>query len=127
MTMSVRSINPRLISAVSPEPARLLAAAAAELARRWDNGSYDLGEAEAVADIGCIRDTIRSLAGLLDSDAGNQWCRNLYDCASGLASEEGRPISVHAAKRADEAHAAMAKAVRELNEMLDRHDQGLSW
>jgi hypothetical protein len=125
--LSVGSINPRLISAVSPEPARLLATAAAELARRWNSGNYDLGGAEAIADIGCIRDTLRSLAGLFDSDAGNPWCRNLYDCASDLASEDGRPVSAHAAKRADEAHMAMVKAVRELDGVLDRYDQGLSW
>jgi hypothetical protein len=105
----------------------LLAAAAAELADRWNSGNYDLGEAEAVADIGCIRDALRSLAGLLDPDAGSPWCRSLHDCASDLAFEEGRTISVHAAKRAAQAHTAMVKAVRELDEMLDRCDQGLSW
>jgi hypothetical protein len=105
----------------------LLAAAAAELAGRWDSGNYDLGDAEAVADIGRIRDALRSLAGLLNPDAGNSWCRNLYDCASDLAFEQDRRISAHAAKRAAEAHTAMAKAVRELDGVLDRCDQGLSW
>ena len=124
---SVRCINPRLISAVSPEPAHLLAAAAAELASRWNSGNYDLGDAEAIADISCIRDAFRSLAGLLDPDEGNPWCRNLYDCASDLAFEEGRTISAHAAKRAAQAHTATIKAVRELDGVLDRYDQGLSW
>jgi len=127
MTTSVGSISPRLISAVSPEPGRLLAAAAVELADRWNSGNYDLGEAEAVADIGCIRDALRSLAGLFDSDAGDRWCRNLYDCASDMAFGEDQRISAHAAKRADQAHTAMVKAVRELDGVLDRYDQGLSW
>jgi hypothetical protein len=127
MTTSVGSINPRLIGAVSPEPARLLAAAAAELADRWTSGNYDLGEGEAVTDIGCIRDAVWSLAGLLNPDAGNLWWRNLYECASDLAFEEDRTVSAHAAKRAAEAHTALIKAVRELDGMLDGNDQGLSW
>src|SRR5260370_24477609 len=53
---SVSPISPPLISAVSPQPARLLAAAAAQLADRWNTGSYHLGEADAVSDIRCSRD-----------------------------------------------------------------------
>jgi hypothetical protein len=105
----------------------LQAAAAPELADRWNSGNYDLGEAEAIADIGCIRDALRALASLFDSDAGNRWCRNLYACASELAFEEDRTISTHAAKRAAQAHTAMVKAARELDGALDRYDQGLSW
>ena len=77
------SISPRLISAVSPEPARLLAAAAAELADRWNSGNYDLGEADAVTDISRIRDALRSLAGLFDPESVEPY-RNLYDWACEL-------------------------------------------
>jgi hypothetical protein len=121
---SVGSISPRLISAVSPEPALLLAAAAAELADRWNSGSYDLGEADAVTDIGCVRDALKSLAGLFDPESDEPF-RNLYDWACELA--EGRVVSGHAAERAAEAHTAMVKAVRELDGVLDRYDQGPSW
>jgi hypothetical protein len=125
MSTSVASLTPRLISTVSPYPARLLAAAAAELARRWGkSGDYEFDEADAVADLGCIRDALRSLAGLLDED-NDQPYYNLHDWARGLADD--RVISEHAAKRATQTHAALVKAVRELDGALDRHDQGLSW
>lgn len=53
MTTSVASVNPRLISAVSPDPAVLLAAASAELAHRWASGDYDLDDiADRLADDG---------------------------------------------------------------------------
>jgi hypothetical protein len=121
---SVSSISPRLISAISPEPARLLAAAAAELADRWNSGNYDLGEADAVADIGCISDALRSLAGLLDPKSDEPY-RNLYDWARDLA--EDRVFSAHAAKRAAQAHAALTRAPGELGRALDRYDQGYGW
>jgi len=124
---SVGSINPRLISAVSPEPAHLLAAVATELASRRNSGNDGLGEAEADTDIERTRDTLRSLARLLGPDAGNPWCLNLYKCASGLAFREDGTISAHAARRGARAHTAMVKAAREFDGGLDRHDQGLSW
>jgi hypothetical protein len=124
---SVGSINSRLISSVSSEPAHLLAAAATELASRWNSGNYGLSEAEADTDIDCTRDTLPSLARLLDPDAGNRWCRNLYECASDPAFQEDGTISAHAARRAAQAHTAMVKAAREFDGVLDRHDQGLSW
>ena len=121
---SVSFISPRLISAVSPEPARLLAAAAAELAGRWNSGNYDLGSDDAVTDLGCIRDALRSLAGLFDPESDEPY-RNLYDWACDLA--EDRLVSAHAAKRTAEVHAAVARAAGELGRALDRSDQGYSW
>ena len=121
---SVSSISPRLISAVSPEPARLLAATAAELAGRWNSGNYDLGSDDAATDIACIRDALRSLASLFDPESDEPY-RNLYDWACDLA--EGQLVSAHAAKRATEAHAAVARAAGELGRALDRSDQGYSW
>src|SRR5260370_38054017 len=118
---SVSSISPRLISAVSPQPARLLAAAAAELADPWDSGSYHLGEADAVSDIGCIRDALRSLADLFDPQSDEPF-RNLYDWAYALA--EDRVVSGHAAKRAARAATTIARAAGELGRALDRADQG---
>jgi hypothetical protein len=121
---SVSSISPWLISAVSAEPARLLAAAAAELVGRWNSGNYDLGQADAVTDIGCIRDALGSLAGLFDPES-NEPYRNLYDWACELA--EDRLASGHAAARAAQVGAAVARAAGELSRALDRTDQGYGW
>lgn len=121
VTTSVSSVSPRLVSAVSPDPAALLAAAAAELAGRWDSGDYDLGEADALAGIGCIRDALRLLAGLFDP-ASDQPFVNLYDMSAGLAGL--RAVSAHAADRSVRAHAAMRRAVNELDRALDRFDRG---
>jgi hypothetical protein len=121
---SVSSIRSRLISAVSPEPARLLAAAAAELADRWNSANYDLGDADAVTDIGCVRDALRSLAGLFDPDSDEPF-RDLYDWACELA--EGQLVSGHAATLAAEADAAVARAASELDRALDRTNRGHGW
>jgi hypothetical protein len=124
MSTSVASLNPRLISTVSPDPGRLLAAAAAELARRWGkSGDYEFDEADAVADLGCICDALRSLAGLLDEDSDQPYY-NLHDWARGLAGDQ--VISAHAGKRATQAHIAMARAADELGYALDRYDQGFA-
>ena len=105
-------------------PARLLAAAAAELADRWSSGNYDLGEADAVTDIGCIRDALRSLAGLFDPESHEPF-HNLYDWA--FEAAEDRLVSGHAATRAAQAGAAVARAVGELGRALDRTDRGYGW
>jgi hypothetical protein len=124
MSTSVASLNPRLISTVSPDPGRLLAAAAAELARRWaESNHYDFNECNAVADLGCVRDALRSLASVLDPDSDSSHY-NLHDWARGLADD--REVSVHAGKRATETHIALARAAHELEDALDRFDQGFA-
>jgi len=116
---SVASVNPRLISAVSPEPARLLAAAADELARRWASGDYDLDDADALADLAHPRDALGSLAALFDDDRKNP-APNLYDLACDLADEE--MASRHAAKRAAHAGDALGRGAGELARALNRYD-----
>jgi hypothetical protein len=124
MSTSVASLNPRLISTVSPDPGRLLVAAAAELARRWaESNHYDFDEHDAVADLGCLRDALASLASVLDPDSESSHY-NLHDWARGLADD--RAASVHAGKRATQAHVALATAARELGHALDRFDQGFA-
>jgi hypothetical protein len=123
---SVASISPRLISAVSPDPARLLAAAAAELADRWTSLDYDLGYDEAVACIGLMRDALQSLATVVEP-GDPPYLVNVHDFASNLAADNDPAVSAHASKRTAEAHHAMAKAVRELGAALDRYDDGRSW
>jgi hypothetical protein len=85
MTTSLASISPRLISAVSSDPAALLATAAAELARRWIGGNYELGLADdGVASQHAAKRAVEAgntlgraageLARALDrSDAGSAW------------------------------------------------------
>lgn len=123
MTTSVASVNPRLISAVSPDPAVLLAAAAAELARRWASGDYDLDDANALADLAHLRDGLGSLTSLFDEDSTNLG-PNLYDLADRLA-DDGM-ASRHAAKRAAHAGNALKRAVRELARALDCYDDGFA-
>ena len=124
MTTCVASASPRLISAVSPDPAGLLAAAAADLARRWASGDYDLDDANALADLAHLRDAMGSLATLFDDDSTNS-APNLYDHAGGLAEEE--MASRYAAKRASHAGDALGRAVGELARALDRGDDGRAW
>ena len=123
---SVASISPRLISAVSPDPARLLAAAAAELANRWTSMDYDLDYDEAVACTGLMRDALRSLATVVEP-GDSEFLVNVHDFASSLAADNDPAVSAHASKRTAQAHHAMAKAARELGAALDRYDHGHSW
>ena len=111
---------------MSPDPARLLAAAAAELADRWTSLDYDLGSDEAVACIGLMRDALRSLATVVEP-GDSEFLVNVHDFASNLAADNDPAVSAHASKRTAQAHHAMAKAVRELGAALDRCDHGRSW
>ena len=121
MTTSVASVSPRLISAVSPDPAGLLAAAAAELARRWASGDYDLDAAGALAGLAHVRDAPRSLTGLFD-EASETPGASLYDLACDLA-DDGM-ASRYAAKRAVRAGHELGRAAGELARALDRGDDG---
>ena len=124
MTTSVASVSPRLISSVSPDPAGLLAAAAAKLARRWASGDYDLDDADALADLAHLRDALGSLAALFDDDSKNP-APNLYDLACDLAEEE--MASRYDAKRAAHAGDALGRAAGELARALDRGGDGYAW
>jgi hypothetical protein len=124
MTTSVASVNPRLISAVSSDPAGLLAAAAAELARRWVSGDHDLDDANALADLAHLRGALGSLTGLFDDDSANP-APNLYDLACDLA-DDGM-ASRHAAKPAAHAGNALKWAAGEPARALDRYDDVFAW
>src|SRR6266581_137826 len=63
-TTSVAALNPRLITAVHPDPAALIAAAAAELGRR----AGDMREEEVTAAMGSARDALDTLGGLFRED-----------------------------------------------------------
>ena len=116
---SVSSISPRLISAVSPEPASLLAATAAELAAWWNSGNYDLGSDDAATDIACISDALRSLASLFDPESDEPY-RNLYDWACDLA--DGQLVSVATRGTAGEAQRPpAARRKRAASEPADAH------
>jgi hypothetical protein len=68
MATSVSAISPRLICAVQDNPARMLAAAAAELAHRWEDCERGIEVGEWAADLGPLRDTLATLARLLNPE-----------------------------------------------------------
>jgi type VI protein secretion system component VasK len=68
MATSVSAISPRLICAVQDNPARMLAAAAAELAHRWEDCERGIDVEEWAADLGPLRDTLATLARLLSPE-----------------------------------------------------------
>jgi hypothetical protein len=102
MATSVSAISPRLICAVQDNPARMLAAAAVELAHRWEDCERGIEAGEWAADLGPLRDTLATLARLLSP--GGPVCE-----ITGAFEGQG-DLPEGAAKHAAGAGAALARA-----------------
>jgi type VI protein secretion system component VasK len=102
MATSVSAISPRLICAVQDNPARMLAAAAAELAHRWEDCERGLDVGEWAADLGPLRDTLTTLARLLSPEGPVRESTGAFEGQGDLP--EGT------AKHAADAGAALARA-----------------
>jgi hypothetical protein len=110
MTTRTAAISPRLLAAVTPDPAALLAAAAAELAVRA--GDEMLGEDDVTAVMEQTRDALQTLSGLF---------RKNYEDENGPLHDAqylGTPGEDDAAGKCNEAGWAMRDAARALTDAL---------